>query len=713
MDTHKITVGLASFGALVLVYVVYAHFHRTPQVVQRDVDPPEDRFSQDTNTPMAIGPEGIEINVRNPVIKLPNADHRVTRDFGWRGDMYVTREENLVEVEKPFLNIYDPDFVCRITADMGSLRYESEARDSIPKDATFSGNVLVKLEPEPNSSLPPSTVYLDEIVFVSGQSRFSSDGKVRLESSQVNLEGRGLECVYNGRDRRIEYFWLRELDSLRIQVPEELLFFGRDEEKIEQKAQAVANPADPNDAPEGSFEHALAAAYYSCQVRGNTLIKSPQQIIYAEQMVDLIDLVWPGLPGKEDQANPPTEVRDANDTQVTASSETGDAPEMPTLVEVLITCERGIMVSPNDVNTAIVDPCGIDGVKPLADWRTQVDETVGQAFLHAQVLQHKVDRKDTLAQGPLEFSFYADNRLEQASSGPRVVPVTVSAQGVARYEAEANRILLSGGSQCTLVSEDPNTLERFTLKAPRMAIELPDEADKAQQVIATTDEIKHLRAEGGKVELHMTAQVPERNSLDPLDPSVVTGVTMNCRECDYSPGGGQEVFEALGPGDILINNASPQLANHLAAGDSPYYASMREFETLRYHITENRIVADGQASQMLFQYFPLVNGKVDQHIEAQANHVEITLVKVVKGEEESLVLDTVQATGDVFFEDGEHTLFAHWLFYDSQTQWMELRGEGDQLCYFDGVPYDKIRFNLATNQLETEIPRSGSVILSP
>lgn len=281
---------------------------------------------------------------------------------------------------------------------------------------------------------------------------------------------------------------------------------------------------------------------------------------------------------------------------------------------------------------------------------------------------------------------------------------------MARYEAEANRILLSGGSQCTLVSEDPNTRERFTLKAPRMAIELPDEAEKAQQAIAATSDIKHLRAEGGKVELHMTAQLPERDTRDPLDLNVVTSVTMNCRECDYSPGGSTEVFEALGPGDILINNASPQLANHLAAGDSPYYAWLRNFETLRYNITENRIIADGQTGQMLFQYLPLVNGKVDQHIRAQANHVELTLVKDEKG---SLVLDTVQATGDVFFEDGDHTLFAHWLFYNNETQWMEMRGEGDQLCYFDGVPYDKIRFNLGTNQLETEIPRSGSVILSP
>jgi hypothetical protein len=708
MDTHKITVGLAAFGALVLVYVVYVHFHRTPQVIQRDVDPPEGRFAQDANTPMAKGPENIEFNVRNPVIKLPNDDHRVTREIGWRGDMYVTRAENLMEVEQPYLNIYDPDFTCRITADMGSLRYESDVRDSIPKDATFTGNVQVKLLPEPNSPLPPCAVYLDQIVFVSEQSRFSSDGKVRFESAQVQLEGQGLECVYNGRDRRIEYFWLRHLDSLRIKVPEKLLFFGRDEEKIEKKAQAVAHPADPNEAPQGSFEHALAAAYYSCQVRGNTLIRSPQQIIYAERIVDLVDLVWPGVPSSEAPSNP----ADDNETHSpgSASAERLAAEELPNLVEVMITCDRGVMVAPNDVNTAIVDPCGVGGLQPLADWRNQIDEAAGQAFFHVQSLQHKVDRKDTLAQGPLELSFFVDDALEQVPTGSRVVPVTVSAQGVARYEAEANRILLSGGSRCTLLKEDPNAVEQFTLEAPRMAIELLDEAEKTQKAIAATNDIKHLRAEGGQVMMRMTARMPEGGGDASTGLNVVTGVEMTCRECDYSPAMGKEFFEALGPGDIFINNAIPQTANPLSPGDRPYYAALRGFETLKYHIAENRIVADGQDRQMLFQYLPLVNNQVEQRIRAQANHVELTLSQDEKG---SLVLERVNAIGDVFYEDGEHTLFAYWLLYDNETKWMELRGEGDQPCYVDGVPYGKIEFNLDTNQLKTDIPRSGSVILSP
>jgi len=708
MDTHKITVGLAAFGALVLVYVVYVHFHRTPQVIQRDVDPPEDRFSQDTNTPMAKGPENIEFNVRNPVIKLPNADHRVTRELGYHGDMYVTRAENLMEVEQPYLNIYDPDFTCRITADMGSLRYESDVRDAIPKDATFTGNVQVKLLPEPNSPLPPSTVYLDEIVFVSEQSRFSSDGKVRFESSQVRLEGQGLECVYNGRDRRIEYFWLRHLDSLRIKVPEKLLFFGRDEEKIEKKAQAVAHPVDPNEAPQGSFEHAMAAAYYSCQVRGNTLIRSPQQIIYAERIVDLVDLVWPGIPSNDQKSKPV----DGNEpsTPTTDSAEPLAAEDMPNLVEVMITCDRGIMVAPNDVNTAIVDPCGVGGLQPLADWRNQMDEATGQSFFHVQSLQHKVDRKDTLAQGPLELSFLLDDVLEQAPTSPRMVPVAVSAQGMARYEAEANRILFSGGARCTLIREDPNSIEEFTLEAPRMAIDLPEEAEKTQQAIAATKDVKHLRAEGGQVVMRMTARMPEGGADAPADLNVVTGVEMTCRECDYSPAGGNEFFEALGPGDIIINNAIPQAVNPLSAGDRPYYAWLRDFDTLKYNITDNHIIADGHDRQMLFQYLPLVNDQVDQRIRAQANHVELTLAKDEKG---SLVLERVSATGDVFYEDGDHTLFAYWLLYDNETKWMELRGEGDQPCYVDGVPYGKIEFNLETNQLKTDIPRSGSVILSP
>ena len=65
------------------------------------------------------------------------------------------------------------------------------------------------------------------------------------------------------------------------------------------------------------------------------------------------------------------------------------------------------------------------------------------------------------------------------------------------------------------------------------------------------------------------------------------------------------------------------------------------------------------------------------HIQVEASHVEIALIKQPSGE---LELGTIKATGNVIYRDGTNTLVASAVQYDHTTQWMEMWSETDQPC---------------------------------
>jgi hypothetical protein len=294
--------------------------------------------------------------------------------------------------------------------------------------------------------------------------------------------------------------------------------------------------------------------------------------------------------------------------------------------------------------------------------------------------------------------------------GGPLLPVRIAARDMVRYDADANLILFAGDSQCALVSGEPNAVENYTLKAPRIAIELLD--DKEMQAIAATTDLKHLRADGGGVTLRMTTTTQAGATAAAPGAQAITGAEMTCRECDFNPTPGQGTFEALGPGTILLNNAgaAAQTEGAFPTGDRPYYAGLKGFDTLKYHVDES-IVADGHVQDMLFDYFPVIAGNVDleQRIHVEASHVEIALIKKPTG---GLELGSVRATGHVSYRDKKIDLKASGLSYDHNTQWMEMWSETDEPCYINGIPTTTIKFNLKTGVLsEAEIKGPGSVPL--
>ena len=139
----------------------------------------------------------------------------------------------------------------------------------------------------------------------------------------------------------------------------------------------------------------------------------------------------------------------------------------------------------------------------------------------------------------------------------------------------------------------------------------------------------------------------------------------------------------------------------------PCWAVLDGFDTLRYFIRDNRIVADaGSQEKLRMDYIPAVDGRYDELVSAKASHVEALLYKLPSGQTE---LSTLTATGGIEFEDKDNQFVGSELFYDHQTEVVKVTGDESQPCYYNGVLVDGIEMNIRTGKVEAEIVGPGTL----
>jgi hypothetical protein len=146
---RAILIGLISLAAVLAIYLLYSFASKNPQI---DIDMGAKSFDAvaDVNTDEFDSKIGkiadIGIGVLRKTVYGHTKNGRVDREFGF--EELLREVKNEWEVEKPFLNIYQNDFKCFITADEGKVHVEDAASRPSPKDATFTGNVTVHILPE-------------------------------------------------------------------------------------------------------------------------------------------------------------------------------------------------------------------------------------------------------------------------------------------------------------------------------------------------------------------------------------------------------------------------------------------------------------------------------------------------------------------------------------------------------------------------------------
>jgi len=335
--------------------------------------------------------------------------------------------------------------------------------------------------------------------------------------------------------------------------------------------------------------------------------------------------------------------------------------------------------------------------------------TFSSPQLTIELPKDKAEQPDIFAAGPAELTFFAQPALQEKQGTETDVndltvketkraplPAKATAQKQVRFLAASNQVIFEGDCRCTMVQEDPNALVKYMLSAEQIAVDFPE--DTNDRAPGSTIDIEHLTASGGTVKLSTISKAGQK---------LLGGIELECHKCEYDAE--QQLFLATGPGVINFNNAEASEPNAPAGKFSlrkPCWAFLRDFETLKYFLRENRIVADAGSQRLLIDYFPVIDGQYDEHFKAIASHVEALLTETAEGQTE---LSTLIASGGIDYEDDDNQFIGSQLFYDHEKSLMKVSGNASQPCYLNGALVDAIEYDLKTRKVEFEIPVPGAL----
>jgi len=726
---RKFFVWLISLAAVLAIYLLYNQLSGTREI---DIDTllestgaiADSNADQGDGEIGMIGDVGVS-TVKKAIFTTLNKQKQIDREFGFEKLLHETADN--WELEKPFMNIFRRDFICSITADRGQVQVETAAGKPTPKDAILTGNVVIHILPQNESSVKESFIYLDDVVFISERSQFSTAGPVKFVSQDAHLLGKGLELVYNDQLDRLEFLRITHLDSLNIKQSSKASLFAQttppeapaSDVPDTQPAETTKLPSSQTDLEttkrsddEMVNRPTAQPALYRCVFSKNVVIDGPQQLIFADE-VSINNISRHGTsdekseneayPGKR-EAEPPPAI-EAQDTEHRESSikilrspqdasrrtPNGGDTEAEQPADIVVTCDGGIFVTPMDSHRTPEDFAEIEPEATTTAGKRLEDlgDTTGRPTFAARRIDYSASTGDTVATGPSELVFYV-NDIAGTEGKKSAVPVKVTAREKTKFSPASNQIIFEGDCRCITESgADSPIRQKYTLSAPKLTVNL---------TAGGTPDIEHLTADGRTVQLDTSKWAGEE---------LLGFVKLKCHRFDYDAL--QQSFLATGPGLIVVDNskiAKPQKETAKFSLKRQCYAVVRDFETLQYCLKTNRVIADAAPQRMLIDYFPIVNGQYGQQIAATAGHIEADLYETTDGRTE---LSTLKATGGIFYEEEDIQFIGSKLFYDADSSIITAEGDESQPCLLNGAFVDEIEYNLKTGKAKSKIIAPGTL----
>jgi len=708
--SRKLYIWLISLAAVLTIYLLYNLLSETPQI-DIDTAPESTDIAADSNisefgrSTGRIGDVGVGTVRKARYVRL-NSEKQIEREFGFEKLLHEEGDE--WELEKPYMNIYRPNFKCYITADKGTVLIEDTVGRPSPKDATLSENVVIHILPENSDSIKESFIYLDDVIFVGEKSQFSTAGPVKFVSQDAQMLGRGLELIYNNELDHLEFLRIIHLESLHLKTTSKSSLFATGQTDAVSTSNSdharTKKPPQPFAAGESQKARPISASskqiieqqkgqYYKCVFSTNVLIDCPEQLILADEL-SINNILWSrASKTKPEKTDISTETSNERNTPQAKQNEPDESRQEP--VNIVVTCDNGIVVIPMDSPAA-----SESSTKPS---RTKsFDDNSGRTTFVAQKIDHCAVTKDTVATGPSEIIFYAkDITGNEIKQTPAIIKVT--AQKQAKFLPTLNQAIFEGKCLCTMLKAEANYQLKYTLSAPKLTVNLSMDKRTSDSSI----DIEHLTASGGLVRLATLKTKAEE---------LFGGIELKCSKFDYDTS--QQQFFATGPGLIKADNSNipePQADLGRFSLRQQCYAIMQNFDTLKYSVQTNQIMADAKHEAIFINYFPIVQDQYGQQVAVTSQHIEALLYETSDGRTE---LSTLKATGGfIYEEEGDKTkkkrkakdiqFVGNEMFYDANKSLMTVHGDEFQPCYFNGALVDAIKYDLKTGKIKTKITAPG------
>ena len=334
MNSRKIFIAILTVAVLMGAYLVYVKFAATPE------------FDSGSHTGTGVyDKSAIDGNMGNiGAARLGTVKTAVyktaEREFGFEKLLHESGKE--WTLEKPYMKLFEKNFVCGITADNGKVQIEIVANQPSPRDAKLTGNVVIHIVPDNNDRVKESFLYLDSIDYSSEKSLFSTDGPVHFVSADGEMVGKGLEVIFNRQKQRLELLHILHVDFMHLKTYKEASPIGQKNDKADKPELASdSKPAGKS----GGAKKAAPVNYYQCLIEKNVVISYGPQTIYADK-VSISNLFWAA-------SNKKKQTTDSNAAVVAkepAKSETKAHAEPEAVAgevtEIDVKCDGGITVRP-------------------------------------------------------------------------------------------------------------------------------------------------------------------------------------------------------------------------------------------------------------------------------------------------------------------------------------------------------------------------------
>jgi hypothetical protein len=727
--SRKFRVGLISLGAVLVVYLLYSLVSTTPSI-EIDEAPEFEDIITDGNTGWLDGEVGSfgKVGIPAPVEKARfvqlNEDKQIESIFGFERLLHKEGDEWIVE--KPYMDTFQFGPACYITADTGNTRIETVAGRPRPKYAKFTGNVVAHILPQDSSGVKEGFLYLDDIAFLSDESQFSTPGPVKYLSEDLRMFGRGLDFIYNEQLQRIDLLRVAHLESLHLKS---------EQTDISAKANAEPNkPADANSqmqtkphkktvkTVDSTKTKSISEANtqppaqkgdrsYRCVFSKNVVLDSPEQLVIALEKLTINNILRPAdLAEQSNKADPcsPVDIDKSStgsdaDVQNELEPNSAGSPNSPVIqeqppVDIVVTCDDGLVLTPMDVNSSDTNLPLVGREELLATAReelAQLKEADERNLFIAQRIDYCAATQDTVAVGPSELKFYVRD-LFREEANEAVVPITITTQKKAQFLPTANQALFEGGCVCTMLREDPNGQQKYTLSAPKIIVDLAEQEDEPLSSMA--NKIEHLSA-GGPTTRFSVVKMAEQELLG--------GFEVECAGVDYDAR--QQLFLASGPGKVRVDNTKVPEPNEDAGRFSmrrKSYSIVESFETLKYFVEKDEVIAEAGGQGVVVHYFPIVDGKYDRHVTITSSHIEAFLYETADRQTE---LSRLHATDGVTYVEEDVEFKGSKLFYDAVKGVITVEGDNMQSCILNGSLVDKIEYDLKTGRKKFKLVGPGTL----
>jgi hypothetical protein len=130
------------------------------------------------------------------------------------------------------------------------------------------------------------------------------------------------------------------------------------------------------------------------------------------------------------------------------------------------------------------------------------------------------------------------------------------------------------------------------------------------------------------------------------------------------------------------------------------------FDTLKYLLETNQIIAEAEGRGLGVNYFPVVDGKYGQRVTVTAGRVVANLLETADGRTE---LSTLRATGGVTYNEKDKEFLGSKLFYDAGKSILTVQGDASHPCIFNGTLVDEIEYDLKTGDVKFQIVGPGVI----